>query len=159
MSYRERANISLADLRRFVEEGRWDKKGVRCPVCDRLCKVYPRHLNSGMARTLIWVVKQYLGGQEWVNVARGPTYVLQNREYGRFAHWGFIIQSSNDDPAKRTSGLWRPTRTGIAFARNRKRVPKTAHLYHNEVLLWSAETVNIVDALGKRWDYRELWDA
>jgi len=131
--------------------------GIECPCCRQFCKIYKRKLNSGMARSLIWLVRTYLRGKDWINVPkRAPGYVVSNRDYAKLAHWELIEQMPNTDPTKRTSGMWRPTQGGIDFVFGRISVAARVHLYNNEVVGFSSKRTTIEEALGDKFDYQEL---
>ena len=92
-----------------------------------------------------------------MNVRRGaPRYMLENREVGRLQRWGLVEPRRNDDPKKKDSALWRPTRKGILFAQGRISIPKDAYVYQNEVLRYSTDRITIVDCFENTFDYQEL---
>jgi hypothetical protein len=130
-----------------------------CPCCGQKVKIYKRKLNANMARWLIWLVKAYRDARRWWSVNEGP--VLQNRkgggDFAKLVHWGLIREKPNEaDSSKRTSGFWKPTKKGALFARMKIEVPSHVHLYNNEIVGWSDTPITIENALGKRFNYREL---
>lgn len=149
---------SLEDARDFVFQNL--EEGVQCPCCDQQAKLYKRPLNSTMARGLIWLVGESGPNLDWVGVSQdGPKWLVKaGGEFAKLAHWGLIEEMPKDplDTTKRTSGWWRPTFKGRQFAKNTIKVPKRVHLYNNEVQGWDDETISIVDALGTKFDYRDL---
>ena len=88
---------------------------------EQFAKIYKRKLNSGMAASLVWLVRTYLEKQNWIYVWKiAPKFILRSAEIGKLAHWELAIQKTNeDDDSKRTSGLWKPTEKGIKFVRRR----------------------------------------
>jgi hypothetical protein len=139
------------------------RAGFTCPHCGRYGQEYKRKLNSGMAASLIWLVKFYesrkpLGVDFWVNVQEnGTRQVLTSREIGKLQYWGLAELKPNlDEPDKKESGLWRPTGKGIDFVYNRTRVPSHVFVYDDKVLEFSTETVNVQDALGTKFSYADL---
>ena len=134
-------------------------KGVDCPCCGRRVQRYKRHINSAMAATLIWTCREFFRTQDWVPVARdGPRLAIKNREYARLRHWGLIEAKPNADPKKRDSGFWKPTSAAYTYIRREARLPKTKYVFKNTVLGESEETADVVEALGKNFDYAELMD-
>lgn len=136
--------------------------GARCPCCGQVCKVYKRHINSPMARFLIWLVRSYEQRPRWIHLKQFP--MIQNRrgggDYGKLVHWGLVEQKPNtDDPDKRTSGEWRPTPKGIEFAHMRITVPDAVFLYDNVLQGFSDKKVDIQHALGTEFSYQELMSA
>lgn len=148
--------MTLAAARTFVEMN--IEAGVICPCCDEHIKKYKRKLNSGMAAALVWLVGAYRRqGGGWVAVREiAPRHVLKSGEIGKLQHWGLIIPKPNDDPKKRTSGIWGPAPNGVLFADNKIRVPAYVYLISNVVQGWSEETTDVIEALGEDFDYAEL---
>lgn len=133
-------------------------EGITCPCCGQLCKLYRRSLNSGMTRSLIWLVRyQEWSGEEWIDVPKhAPRYVLASREMGKLVHWGLAEDKPNDDDRQRTSGMWRPTKKGIAWVYMEVTVPSHVLLYNNQLYGFSGQPVNVQEALGQRFDYETL---
>ena len=136
------------------------QKGSFCPCCKQFVKIYKRALGSQMARWLIWLTRtweqlpQY--GDAWVDIKMAPT---RGGDYAKTTHWQLAENRISNDKTLRSSGLWRPTAKGIDFVQNRIRVPSHVELYDNLVLGFSDETIGIVEALGKRFDYYELMNS
>lgn len=132
------------------------KTGTECPCCGQFVKQYKRRLNSGMA---IFMINLYrLGGElNFVKLAD----VLHCREttgydYSILKHWNLIEQSENHDPEKKDAGQWKLTPAGVGFVKNFIKVSSHIKLYNKKVLGFDGEPINIVSALGKRFDYSEL---
>lgn len=131
------------------------ERGTRCSCCGQHVKVYPRPVNSSMARWLIDLCRKTTvladGSFTWTNVkvtkARGG-------DYAKLLYWGLIEKQTPADG--RNSGLFRPTAAGIEFAQRRTRVVQYIFLYNKQLLGWGGEFVDIVTALGKKFDYDAL---
>jgi hypothetical protein len=132
--------------------------GVICPCCGQTCKLYPRKLYAEMGAWLIWLVLAYETEPKWYSVNEGPSF--QHRkgggDYGKLVHWKLVERAPNDHPAKRTSGLWRPTAEGSRFAHGQTQVPSHVYLYDNAVHRYSDELVSISQVLGEHFNYGEL---
>lgn len=135
-------------------------EGVICPCCGRLAKAYRRKLNSGMAKSLIWLVGEYRRTHDWVDIQKvAPRYVLASREIGKLLHWEFVELKPNDDDEtgkRKTSGMWRPTELGIKFVFRELRVPSHVRLYDNVIIRFEGDKIDIVQALGSHFNYRLL---
>jgi len=95
--------------------------------------------------------------ESWINVPlTAPPYVIANREYPRLEDWGLIRQMPNEDPTKKTSGIWSVTASGLAFARREKTVSKFYFMFDRKIAGWSKDEISIDDALGKKFDYRDV---
>ncbi|MBU4565115.1 MAG: hypothetical protein KMY53_16050 [Desulfarculus sp.] len=121
-----------------------------CPCCGQTCKLYRRKLNSGMVRVLIAMYRLGSGGR-WVHINREiRTYA---RDYSYLSRWGLIEQ----DLSRGSGGFWRLTALGEEFVTSRgKAVPKYILMYNNKLLGFGPEETTIIQALGDKFDYREL---
>lgn len=140
-------------------------EGVECPCCGQWCKLYRRKFNSGMARIIIWLVKTYedQNRKGWINVPEvAPVFVRRSNEVSRLCLWKLAQERDNEDPARRNSGMYRPTKKGWQFVRRRITIPSHVHVFNNEIKGWSDTHVDIVEALGEKFHYQELmrghWD-
>jgi hypothetical protein len=150
---------TIAQGRAEILAGR--ENGIACPCCGRLQKIYKRPIHATMARALIEIYRQ--GGLErWVDVKkinRALGYletVSATADFAKFAHWDFLIEKPNDDSTRRSSGLWMLNQRGGKFVRREIRVSAHAHIFLNELVGWDDKTTDIVESLGKRFDYLEL---
>jgi len=152
---KHKPGMPLGEARALLGEQAED--GVECPCCGQFAKVYKRKINSGMAWSLIWLVREHLETKDWVDVQKqAPRFVMANREMGKLIHWGLAVTKSHDGTRKKNSGLWRPTEKGIDFVFDEVTVPTRVHLYNNTVVGSDDELMSIRDALGDKFDYREL---
>jgi hypothetical protein len=135
--------------------------GVICPCCGQYCKLYKRKLNSGQALFIIEVVVAYQRTEDWVDARviwrRYPS--MQRGDHAYLQHWGLLEAQPNEDPEKRSSGFWMPTQAGIDFANRRTRVPSHIYLYNNALIKFSSTQVDVVESLGKKFNYAELMRA
>jgi hypothetical protein len=155
---RARPNTPLIDARQFVHEHR--KRGVVCPCCDQIVKVYSWALLAKMAATLVWMTRvQRQGSKGWihVNAPTTPAWIKEDRSYPKLVHWG-LIESLQRAPgsSKRCSGYWRPTVTGRKFARGESRAARRVFVCNNRCVGRDPTTVTIRDALGTQFDYDKL---
>lgn len=134
------------------------EEGTVCFCCGQSVKLYPRFLNSTMARGLMWLTNEYLATNDWVDKARiGPAWIQKcGGEFAKLEWWDLIEPKPNDDTKKRTSGIWRPTNKGIDFVYNRIYVRSPVLLYNNELFGFGGNKITIVDALTKDFDYNVL---
>lgn len=141
-------------LRQRVEEG------ARCPCCRQIAKVYKRKLHSGMAMRLISCYRiSVLRGFDWIDVnelyKQGPSVAPLDFPYLRF--WGLIEKHPTDrDSEVKSSGLWRITELGVDFVCGRAEVFSHIRFYDSRFLGFTGERIRIGDALGEKFNYREL---
>ena len=133
-------------------------KGTHCGLCLRYIKVYKRKINSSMARWLIGLVRRYVVEPRWISVAEPWSKRINSRENSKFVYWGMVEQKQKgeEEKNKRTSGYWKPTPAGIAFARRECAVTKYKFIYKNKVIYEEGPQVTIVDALADDFNYEEL---
>jgi len=144
--------------RRDLFERAKRKEGAHCGLCLRYIKVYDRSINSSMARWLIQLVRRYEIEPRWFGVSESWSKQINARDICLFKHWGMTLMKPKDasDGRKRTSGYWKPTSVGVAFARRECSVPCYKVLYNNELIFEKGPQVTIVHAIGKKFDHGEL---
>lgn len=141
-----------ADLDDKIEDG------TRCECCGQFAKVYKRKLTTTTAASLI---KLYvMCGTDYFHLPRVLVDAgRQQADETKTAYWGLIERRPADDqehPGKH-HGIWRITEKGVDFIHGRLSIPKYALIYNNTVLGFDdADMVDIEDALGTKFNYREL---
>ena len=135
--------------------------GEKCPTCGQLAKEYKRKLYSSMALALIYLCKIYRQKNDWVHVNDVTKKTLRHNvslggDMAKLEHWRLIHQKLNADTKKRTSGLWKPTEEGIAFALCGEKVMSHVKFYNGDSNGFSGRMIDITEALGERFDYQEL---
>lgn len=165
-------SVSVGEARERIFDGfeeRKDKYRVNCPCCGRLVRRYKRDIHAMLARGLIEMLRMG-AAKAWVHIsevnaslkAQGlfPKVVNPMSDIGLLETWGLAIrkpnESTNGDSAKKTLGVWRLTREGVAFARNELAVARFDLEYANTVIGWVDEETTIAQQLGERFDYGEL---
>lgn len=152
--------LFLSEAKERLMKDRFSKEAPRCPCCNQIAKVYRRTINQTMARWLIALVRRYEMSPRYYSVAEDWSTKI-NRGTGDVAklrYWGLIESDAfqTDDAGKRTSGRWRPTARGIAFANGQLFVLQYVLVYNSEPIGWEGGDVGIRDALGKRFNYDKL---
>ena len=151
-------DMSLGDAREWLRKR--VKKGEYCPCCKQFSKVYPRKINSSMAHDLILMWKAF--GVDWGYLPdlRKRYSRKGNREESKLRYWGLVEEESERRPDGGRSGWWRVTDDGVGFIHGAVSVPKYANIYDGRLLgLDHSEHINIWDALGSKFSYRELMDS
>ena len=147
-----KTKTDLEIARQEVEDGK--DEGVTCRCCGQFCKLYRRKLNSNMAAFLCRLVVRFDGETPIHHSEIRDS--KQGRDYPHLAAWGLMFDSPSPDGKKRRSGWWTPTSKGIDFAHRRIRVPQYALVFDGKVEGYGGEDIGVVDALGDRFDYREM---
>lgn len=158
--------MSITEARKLVLDGRTKHEGVECPVCDQLVKVYARKINSAMAFVLVHMVRRFeaTGTIEWLHLPSfikslpiSKTSAGSGGDYSKLQFWGLIKSRSGTrvDGSNR-NGHFCVTDEGIAFVKQKVEVFEIAYVTNNTVLGWSDNKTNIVQTLGKKFNYDEL---
>jgi hypothetical protein len=151
--------VSLADATRWLREQVDD--GARCPCCTQFAKVYRRKIHSTMARELIHFYRR--ARFEWFDLPLLSGEVSGKRraytgDSAKLRYWGLMVEADVEREDGGPAGWWRVTERGAKFVRHDLAVPKYAHIYDSRLLGLHGEPVTVVDALGDKFDYRELMD-
>ncbi len=74
-------------------------------------------------------------------------------------HYGLIerMDKKREDGSPR-NGMYKITGRGIMFVENKSTVKRTFIIYNNRHEGFEGDEINIKDALGKKFDYRELME-
>lgn len=131
--------------------------GTTCPACTRHVQVYRRKLNTGMARSLIAMHRAHQRTRH--HYIHLPTELpARSREEGKLRWWGLVVEADTERDDGGRSGWWRLTHRGRRFVLGEIRVLSHAVVYLNQVERLEGDPISIVDALGSRFDYRELME-
>ena len=146
---------TIGEGRDWLRERR--EVGAECPLCHQLAKVYRRTITSAMARALalIWHEGGW-GSRLYVHVpsvdpARGG-------DVAKLEHWGLLEEERTVRTDGGRAGYWRVTRKGEDWLNGSVSVPKYARMYDGRLLSLTGPAWTVFEALGKRFDYRELMD-
>jgi len=149
--------VNLQELRDQWEIAKHEDGG-HCPVCDRWGKIYPRGINSTMAKSLIWLFSK---GDDWVDVPNSaPSWVLRSNQLPTLRWWGMVERNDADkSPENKHSGMWRVTEFGKLFAQNKVPAPSKVFTYNGDVVGQSVDVVRIVECFKVSFDYAEIFDS
>lgn len=140
---------TLAEARSWLRDRIDD--GEHCPCCTQLAKVYRRKIHATMGRDLILVWHRF--GPAWFHSTASPAH---GGDFVKLTHWGLIAEDDRirDDGGR--AGWWQITPNGVAYVQDRLKVPKYARIYDGRCLGLVGDPVGVRDALGTRFDYRDL---
>ena len=135
-------------------------KGVDCPCCGQKVKLYKRKVNSGMVIFLIGLYrladknkrKNYFRNTD---VMKEMNLSATSLDYSVMKHFGLIMEMTNEDNTKKSSGYWGITSKGFSFISGQK-IQKHVLIYNNKKQGFSDETTTIKDALGDKFNFDEL---
>lgn len=136
-------------------------EGTLCPVCGRLAKRYRRPLNASLGRFLALLAETSAGRPDgWVHVDREMIQATDGhvaRDYSVLRYFDLIEPKPNDeDPRKRTSGVWRLTGKGRRFLLGQIRVPRAVFVFADRREGMTDDSTNIEELMGEGFDYQRL---
>ena len=131
------------------------REGTTCGICGQYVKIYPRKLNSNMVSFLISLYHGWRRtSRDWVH--HSDCFHV-GRDYPYVATWRLAkLKPNSEDSTKRKSGLWKPTKRGRLFIKNKRVVPSHVFMFNNKVVGWSDKNIDVLDALGNKFNYKEL---
>lgn len=131
--------------------------GAKCPCCTQFAKLYRRKINSTMARALILIYRNG-GGSRFVHIPslRAVLAPHHSNEEPKLRYWDLLEEEQTVRPDGGRAGWWRVTDLGARWVLGAATVPKYARIYDGRCLRVEGDQVTIRDALGDRFDYREL---
>lgn len=132
-------------------------EGMDCPCCGRWGKINPYQITSTQAKGLIWMFTNF-AQNEWIDLGRAPAWLLRSKPMATAKWWGLVEPAAKEkaDKEKKASGKWRLTPRGRAFVMGGVLIPKYAFIFDNSCYGFSDATVDIRDALKKKFSYEEL---
>lgn len=143
---------SLEDAQKYLRDN-W-KDGISCPCCGKFVKLYDIKIPGSGVADLIRLYKntngkpgEYMHVDEFSNV--------KSRSFPKLAYWGLAISMPNDDPKKRTSGMWAITQEGARFIEGGT-VYERAFVFNKKGRGLHGKQVSVKTALGNKFDYEEL---
>lgn len=133
-------------------------KGFKCPHCNQFVKLYVRKLNSSMALVLLLLWKS--GKTDFIHVEdylKSINRANLRADFHKLVFWSLLERKKElrEDNSPR-NGFYKLTGRGIAFAENKLTVPAAVKIYNNHAEGFEGMEINIVEALGEKFNYAEL---
>lgn len=149
---------SLEEARRVVRI--IAKRGISCPCCDRLVKVYRRKIHAEM---VIWLIGLYTLSKK-ADKFYTTLDILQTNRHLRaggtngtlLIHWGLIEKLAKENRAGAPAGSYKITSKGEKFVNGKINVWQWVELLNGELYEVSTESTNVRQALGTEFNYNEL---
>jgi len=150
--------MTLGEAEKILGRLVWEPGGAICPLCRQHAQVYKWSLYSTAAHALILFLR--LGAR------KTPIHTSRIKDLGhrgqgdinRLRLWGFAVEERVRRPDDGRAGFWWITSKGEDFAQMRMTVPKHVWVYATRVLRHEGDPITIEDALGTKFNYRELMD-
>ena len=147
--------MSLGKARRVMAKRmiKHRTKGTPCPCCGKHNQIYVRALNAAMVEQLAELARLAGPRRKWVNMAKKASKKYQKtKQLGTTAHWELVEHRPNDDPKKRTSGVWCPTELALRFLDGEVALPSHIFETSDTTLEFSNRKVYVTDIVeGFNW--------
>ena len=147
---------SLSEARVWLEAHKQTPAGAICPCCDQFAKVYDRAINRASIRNLASLYRHTKRhGEGFYHYTDFMPTKYAGFDFAKLVFIGLLIRATNDDPVKKTSGMYQITERGIAFVEDRVAIPSRLVFYNNELI----DTGGLQQYIGDFWpdfDYEDL---
>lgn len=132
-------------------------KGCECPACGQFVRQYRRRIGSPQCRGLILLYSIHTKREtEWVHIREIVKEVNVHGDFAKMVYWNLIEEKPNTDKDKKSSGLWKITDLGKKFVKNEIKIPSHALVYNGKCNGMSETQTDIIESLGKTFNYNEL---
>lgn len=147
---------TIAEAKEFLKQNL--ERGCECPCCTHHVKLYRRKLTSAMAYAIILISKHrtgYFHVEDYLKSLNCPSSI--RGDFAKLRFFGLITgdAAERDDGSSR-NGLYCITHQGIDFVEGRVSVEAAVYIFKNKVYRKDPQTINIMSALGKKFNYKEL---
>lgn len=132
-------------------------KGYNCPCCGQFCKRYRRKLNANMAVVMIALYRKKKFGFIKVEEFMRLQGYQRSGDFPYLVHWGMLekMQGKREDGSSK-NGFYKLTDKGREFVMHRITVPQILVILNGKIEGLEGKLVSIEDALGKKFNYREI---
>ncbi|HLA59029.1 MAG TPA: hypothetical protein VK622_09725 [Puia sp.] len=132
-------------------------KGYTCECCGAFHKRYYRRLNANMAMALLAVY--HYGGDKFVHVEKlmKEKGLPRSGDFPYLCHWKLLEKKVADrEDGSSRNGFYKITDYGKLFVRSEITVQQTLIYYKGKAEGFEGKEISIADAIGKKFDFREL---
>lgn len=144
---------TLQEAKDLLNEN-WRKKGAICPCCGQFVKLYDIKIPGVAVADLIRLYR--LSNRKPGHYEHVSTFSnLQSRSFPKLVYWGLAQSMPNDDPKKRTSGMWAITQLGVEFIEG-DLIEERAFVFNKKCRGLHGKLISARDALGNKFNYEEL---
>jgi hypothetical protein len=131
--------------------------GCKCPCCDSLVHTWKKYIVSNATASLVRLVAFYSNKPQAYHLDIF-NQIPKDRNFSQLKLWGLIEEIENKDETKKTSGYFIPTQKGYDFVCRGLLIPKFVFTLNNQIIRFEEPMINIMQALGDRFNYKSLMD-
>jgi hypothetical protein len=143
---------TLKEAQEFVEANKVNT--CLCPCCGQSAIQFRKPMIGSAVADLVRLVGIYEKTRDVVHINK---FTKQRSNFYTLFYWGLIERASNlKVEGKKSAGFWRPTPKAIEFVNGKIYLNKYAETYNNKLVKLTGDLIGVNDALGKKFDFREL---
>ena len=133
------------------------RKGYKCECCNQYIKLYSRHFNCNMALALIFLYKHQNKGFIHLENSMVAEGFQRCGDASYMLHYNLIanMPEKRKDGSKR-NGHYQITGFGILFVEGYTKVYEKFLICNNKFEGFEGKEIDIIEALGKKFNYTEL---
>jgi hypothetical protein len=147
---------SLKEAKRHLRANM--EKGLNCPCCGQMVKLYNYKLFSTSAAALI---RLYNLGGEYHHVrefAEANNKQARAPHFAELRHWELVQAGATDGFDNKSSGYWSITDKGEKFVQGLIKVPERILIFNNKLYGFRGVDIDIKQALSNKFSYAELME-
>lgn len=131
--------------------------GFHCPCCGSFCKRYRRKLNANACMVMIAMFRKKKFGFVKIEEFMRVNGYQRSGDFPYLVHWGMLekMEGERADGSKK-NGFYKLTEKGRDFVQRKIKAKATLIIYNGKVEGFEGDEISIEQALGKKFDYREL---
>lgn len=158
------ANATLEEAKNLLRQ-EW-AEGIECPCCTQFVKLYRRKITSSMAYALILLYRYFRDnpGEEWVHMndylnSLDIPFPVKSGDNAKLRYWGLLEEKpeKREDGSNR-AGYWKVTELGSQFVEGDTAVQSHAKVFNSKSYGLVGEPISIHEALGDKFNYKELME-
>lgn len=132
-------------------------KGYTCLCCNQYVKLYRRHFNSNMAVALLFLYRnKHRGFIHLENEMKACGY-KRCGDASYLRHYRFIEGKREDrEDGSSRNGMYKISGLGILFCEMKATAREYFLTFNNRCEGFAGDEIDIVKALGTKFNYREL---
>jgi len=148
--------MTVAEAREMLSQGAED--GVHCPCCSQLVRLYKRALHAEMVLFLYKLAREYKKDPRPYTTRELIPSLTKSASDGTYlTRWGIIKKiTAGKNSTGGMAGGYVPTQKGLAFLRDRIKVPSHVFMQCGKTMGFSERQISVREALGSRFDYEKL---
>lgn len=152
---------TLQEVKNYLREHY--HKGVECPACGQLTRLYRRPLTSAMAYALLLIYHHSNPNHDWMHVEKylktaAPDLNLRG-DFHKLVLWNLL--EAKKDTHKNGSprnGFYKITDQGVGFIKGKFPLPSHVLIYNGKVQGFGTKRIFFQDVMKTKFDFVALME-